>query len=93
MVPGLPELHSLAPGLVEQTVSRVQLFQELGTIAGRLLFAFLSRRIATQRRLLLIFVVPGLVVFSWVYFFAATHSLVLLMYRDFSRWYLVKWAV
>ena len=83
MVPGLPELHSLAPRLVEQTVSRVQLFQELGTIAGRLLFAFLVVRIATQRRLLLIFVVPGLVVFSWVYFFAATHSLVLLTYGIF----------
>jgi len=79
MVPGLPELRGLAPRLVEQTVSRVQLFQELGTIAGRLLFAFLVVRIATQRRLLLIFIAPGLIVFSWVYFFAATHSLVLLV--------------
>jgi MFS family permease len=83
MVPGLPELRNLAPRLVEQTVSRVQLFQELGTIAGRLVFAFLVVRIATQRRLLRIFLVPGLIVFSWVYFFAATHSLVLLMYGIF----------
>jgi len=79
MVPGLPELRGLAPRLVEQTVSRVQLFQELGTIAGRLLFAFLVVRIPSQRRLLHIFLLPGLVVFSWVYFFAATHSLVLLI--------------
>jgi sugar phosphate permease len=79
MVPGLPELRGLAPRVVEQTVSRVQLFQELGTIAGRLLFAFLIVRIASQRRLLRIFLLPGLVVFSWVYFFAATHSLVLLI--------------
>jgi MFS family permease len=80
MVPGLPEVRSLAPRLVEQTVSRVQLFQEVGTIVGRLLFAFLVVRIATQRRLLRVFLVPGLIVFSYVYFFAATHSLRLLEY-------------
>src|SRR5580692_6835398 len=78
MVPGLLEVRSLAPRLVEQTVSQVQLFQELGTIAGRVLFAFLVVRIASQRRLLRIFLIPGLIVFSCVYFFAATHSLVLL---------------
>src|SRR5580704_3666487 len=78
MVPGLPEVRSLAPRQVEQAVSGVQLFQEIGTIAGRLLFAVLVLRIATQRRLLRIFLIPGLMVFSCVYFFAATHSLVLL---------------
>jgi sugar phosphate permease len=80
MVPGLPEVRNLAPRLVEQTVSGVQLFQELGTIFGRLLFALLVVRIATQRRLLRVFLIPGLIVFSWVYFFAATHSLQLLEY-------------
>jgi len=75
MVPGLPEVRRLLPRQIEQTVSSVQLFQELGTIAGRLLFAFLVIRIASQRRLLRIFLVPGLAVFAWVYFFAATHSL------------------
>ena len=78
MVPGLPEMRSLAPRQVEQAVSGVQLFQELGTIAGRLLFAVLVGWIAVQRRLLRVFLVPGLIVFSCVYFFAATHSLVLL---------------
>jgi sugar phosphate permease len=78
MVPGLPEVRSLAPRQVEQAVSGVQLFQEIGTIAGRLLFAVLVVRIATQRRLLRIFLVPGLMVFCRVYFFAATHSLMLL---------------
>ncbi len=83
MVPGLPEVRSLAPRLVEQTVSGVQLFQELGTIVGRLLFAFLVVRIATQRRLLRVFLVPGLIVFACLYFFAATHSLVLVKYGIF----------
>jgi MFS family permease len=78
MVSGLPEVRSLAPRLVEQTVSGVQLFQEIGTIAGRLLFAFLVVRIATQRGLLRVFLIPGLLVFSCLYFYAATHSLPLL---------------
>jgi MFS family permease len=83
MVPGLPEVRNLTPRLVEQTVSGVQLFQELGTIVGRLLFVFLVVRIATQRRLLRVFLVPGLIVFACLYFFAATHSLVLVKYGIF----------
>ena len=78
IVLGLPEVQNLAPLQVEQTVSSVQLFQELGTLAGRLLFAFLVVRVVKQQRLLRLFQIPGLVVFSMVYFFAATHSLVLL---------------
>ena len=61
----------------------VQFVAELGTLAGRLLFAVLVARIATQRLFLRIFLVPGLLAFSWVYFFAATHSLVLLKYGIF----------
>jgi MFS family permease len=80
MVPGLPEVRNLAPRLVEQTVSGVQFFQEVGTILGRLVFAVLVVRIATQRRLLRVFLFPGLIVFSCLYFFAATHSLRLLEY-------------
>ena len=78
IVPGLPAVRALLPRQIEQTVTNVQLFQELGTITGRLLFVFLVVRIATQRRLLRMILVPGLAVFAWVYFFAATHSLTLL---------------
>lgn len=78
MVPGLPAVRNLLPRQIEQTVTSVQLFQELGTIGGRLLFAFLVIRIATQRRLLRMILIPGVAVFAWVYFFAATHSLTLL---------------
>ncbi len=59
MVPGLPAVRSMLPRQIEQTVSSVQVFQELGTIAGRLVFALLVVRIATQRILLRIFLVPG----------------------------------
>lgn len=78
MVPGLPQMRGLPSRQVEQAVSGVQLFQELGTIAGRLLFVLLVIRIATQRRLLRTFLIPGLAAFAWVYFFAAVHSLALL---------------
>ena len=78
MVPGLPTVRSMLSRQIEQTVSSVQVFQELGTIAGRLAFALLVVRIASQRTLLRVFLVPGLAVFAWLYFFAATHSLALL---------------
>ncbi len=78
MVPGLPEVRGMSPRQVEQTVSSVQLFQELGTIAGRFLLALIVVRIAAQQQLLRILLVPGLVVFAWAYFFAAVHSLALL---------------
>jgi hypothetical protein len=78
VVPGLPQLRGAPTRQVEQTVGSVQSIAELGTFAGRLLFPLLVVRIATQRRLLRLGLVPGLAVFVWVYFFAATHSLVLL---------------
>ena len=83
IVPGLPEVHGLTPRELEQTVGRVQFIGELGTMAGRMLFAFLVVRITSQRRLLRVFLVPGVIAFSSVYFYAATHSLVLLQYGIF----------
>jgi MFS family permease len=83
MVPGLPEVRSLAPRQIEQSVGSVQFIGELGTLAGRLLFAVLIVRIVSQKRFLRILLVPGLVVFSLVYSYAATHSLVLLKYGIF----------
>jgi hypothetical protein len=78
VVPGLPEMRGLPARQVEQTVGSVQSLAELGTLVGRLLFPILVIRIATQRRLLRLGLVPGLAAFSWVYFFAATHGLLLL---------------
>ena len=78
VVPGLPQLRGASTRQLEQTVGSVQSIAELGTFGGRLLFTILVVRVATQRRLLRLGLVPGLMVFSWVYFFAATHSLMLL---------------
>jgi hypothetical protein len=47
------------------------------------LFAFLVVRIVSQKRLLRVFLVPGAIAFSAVYFYAATHSLALLEYGIF----------
>lgn len=78
IVPGLPEMQRVTPRALEQTVGRVQFIGEIGTLAGRVLFALLVVRFASQRRLLRTFLVPGAITFSAVYFYAATHSLALL---------------
>ena len=80
IIPGLAEVRNLAPRQVEQTVSSVQMFQELGGLAGRAIFALLVVRVVTQRRRMRIFLGPALIAFSWLYFFAATHSLALLRF-------------
>jgi hypothetical protein len=75
MVPSLAEVRQLGAKQVEQTVSHVQVFQELGGLTGRACFALFVIRIAAQRRRMRIFLAPAIVVFSWVYFVAATRSL------------------
>jgi hypothetical protein len=78
IVPGLAEVRNLAPRQVEQTVSNVQMFQELGSLTGRAIFALLVVRVVTQRRRLRIGFGPMLIAVSWLFFYAATHSLALL---------------
>ena len=79
IIPGLISTQKLAPRQVEQTVSRVYVIQEFGSLAGRLAFAFLVVYVVRQRRLLRLFVGPATVVFGVVFFYAATHSLTLLI--------------
>ena len=83
MVPGLAEVRDLAPRQVEQTVSSVQLFQELGGLTGRLVFALLLIRIVAQRDRMRTFLGPAALVFACLYFFAATHSLLLVQFGIF----------
>jgi hypothetical protein len=79
IVPGLASAQKLAPRQIEQMVSRVYMFQELGSLAGRVAFALVVVYFVKQRKLLRVFVGPATVVFSGVFFFAATHSLSLLI--------------
>ncbi|MBE7545060.1 MAG: MFS transporter [Bryobacteraceae bacterium] len=80
IVPGLPEVAGLARPLQETVVSAVQFFQEMGGLAGRFLLAFLAIRIVGRRFLLRIFQIPGLIVFPFVFFYAAGHSV------DMLKW-------
>jgi len=78
IVPGLAELSDMAQTAVQQTVSVVQGFQEIGGLLGRIALAVLAVRIVGRRRLLRIFQVPGLVILPIVFFFASTNNLELL---------------
>ena len=75
IVPGIVERAVTSPREVQQMVSAVFFVQEIGSVAGRLLFAMLVIRIVSRRRLLRVFLIPALVVFSWVFFFAARDGL------------------
>jgi MFS family permease len=59
----------------EQSVSSVQIHQELGGLVGRFVLAFLALRIVSRRALLWLFQVPGLLIIPWVYYFPAAGNL------------------
>lgn len=56
-------------------VGNVQLYQEVGGLAGRFALAFLVVRIVSRRLLLWLFQVPGLLLIPLVYFTAAAGNL------------------
>ncbi len=55
----------------EQTVSGVQLFQEVGGVLGRVVLAVLVVVMVSRRKLLQVFQIPGLLIFPVVFFYAA----------------------
>ena len=75
IVPGLPEVQAMSRTAREQTVGAVQLLQELGGLAGRIALAVLAVRIVSRRRLIRLFLVPGVIVVPLVFFFAPTRGL------------------
>jgi len=83
IVPGLPEVRTLAPAARQQMVSAVQSFQEFGGLAGRIVLAFLAVRILSRRRLLHLFQSPGLILLPLVFVFPATSSLSLVRWGIF----------
>jgi predicted MFS family arabinose efflux permease len=80
VVPGLAEVRSLARPAVEQTVSAVQSFQEMGGLLGRILLAVLAVRIVSRRQLLRVFQIPGLVLLPIVFLMAPSSSV------SFASW-------
>jgi MFS family permease len=79
IVPLLAQVHNLTPRQLQQAVSAVFLVQELGSFTGRLVLALLVIRIVRRQRLLRVFLVPAVVLFPLLFFFAATHGLALFM--------------
>ena len=79
IVPGLAAFRAWRPQQVQQAVSIVYLVQELGSVTGRIVFALLVTRILSRRRLLRSFVVPALVIFPALYFFAAAREVALFL--------------
>jgi MFS family permease len=75
IVPSLAEVRAMSKTAQEQTVGTVQLIQELGGLAGRIALAALAVRIASRRRLIQSFLVPGVAVMPFVFFFAAARGL------------------
>ncbi len=80
IVPGLPEVRSLPVPQQQQTASLVQGFQEVGGLVGRFALAYLAIRIASRRKLLHVFQIPGLIIVPLVFFYAGTTSL------DLAKW-------
>ncbi len=79
---GLVDVKGLSPAeqktAKQKAANAVQLTQEIGGLAGRVIFAFLVVRVMSQRKLLRLFQVPGLILFPLVFVFAAPRSLALL---------------
>ena len=84
IVPGLPDVHQLAPPQQQQTASLVQGYQEIGGLVGRFLLAVLALKILSRRKLIRTFQIPGLIVIPFVFFYAATNSLELTKWGMFA---------
>jgi predicted MFS family arabinose efflux permease len=83
ITPGLQEVVRMAPQLRGETVAKVQQMQEWGGLVGRIALALLAVVIVSRRALLRVFVLPGLFIVPFVFFYPATHSLELLRYGMF----------
>ena len=84
IVPGLPEVRTLARPAQEQTISAVQSYQEFGGLAGRVALGFLAARILSRRRLLHVFQIPGMILLPLVFLGPATSNLTLLQWGIFA---------
>jgi MFS family permease len=75
ITPGLPGVAQMTPSARGQAISSVLGAQETGGLAGRIVMAALALVVAGRRRLLRLFLIPGLAVVPIVFLYTATHSL------------------
>jgi MFS family permease len=72
IVPGTPEVASLARPVQLQTAAAVQGWQEIGGLVGRFALAMLVLVIVSRRSLVRVFQIPGLVAVPLVFWIAPT---------------------
>jgi len=72
IVPALTDVATLVRPLQLQASADVQWWQEIGGLAGRVVFALLVLAIATRRGLIRVFQIPGLIVVPLVFWTAPT---------------------
>ena len=80
MVPGLPQVADLPRVAQEQTVSLVSFYSDVSGLGGRILLALFAVSMLARRRLLQTFLVPAMLAFAFLFFFAAHESLELVKY-------------
>jgi MFS family permease len=73
-----------ASDTIKQTGNRVQFYQEMGGLVGRILLAILAVAIVSRRALLRIFQIPGLFIIPLVFYFPAQNNLELLKWGMFA---------
>jgi MFS family permease len=73
----------LTTDIVKQAGNRVQFYQEIGGLTGRILLAYLAVVIVSRQKLLRIFQIPGLILIPFVFYYAARHDLELLKWGMF----------
>jgi Na+/melibiose symporter-like transporter len=83
IVPGLPEVASLARTAQEQAVSLASGYQEAGSLLGRMMLAFLAVIVVGRRSLLRFFQVPGLFILPAVFLMAPAGGLTLAQWGIF----------
>lgn len=79
IVPGLPSLRGAPSLVVEQTVSLVQMAQEVGGFLGRVLLSIVVVSAVTRRRLLTMFLIPTVCATAWLYFGSGASGLLSMM--------------
>jgi len=75
IAPGLREVAQLTPAARGQAISSVQGTQEIGGLAGRIALAELALIVVSRRRLLRMFLIPGLAIVPIVFLYTSTRSL------------------
>jgi hypothetical protein len=68
---------------VKQAGNRIQFYQEMGGLAGRILLAILAVVIVSRRALLRTFLIPGILIIPFVFYYPAQNNMELLKWGMF----------